>query len=81
MLHKDIDRRSLMLIDASHKGRMILCSNDTLCYIMDTIQLVDDKTNYEASQGYVVFTAKTKFDIEGTVVPNQATSFLMLMHP
>mgnify|MGYP000861595592 CR=1 FL=1 len=76
VLHKDIDRRSLMLIDASHKGRMILCSNDTLCYIMDTIQLVDDKTNYEASQGYVVFTAKTKFDIaEGTVVPNQAHIF------
>ena len=76
VLHKDIDRRSLMLIDASHKGRMILCSNDTLCYIMDTIQLVDDKTNYEASQGYVVFTAKTKFDItEGTVVPNQALIF------
>ena len=47
-----------------------------LCYIMDTIQLVDDKTNYEASQGYVVFTAKTKFDIaEGTVVPNQAHIF------
>lgn len=76
VLHKDIDRRTLMLIDASHKGRMILCSNDTLCYIMDTIQLVDDKTNYEASQGYVVFTAKTKFDItEGTVVPNQAHIF------
>ncbi len=76
VLHKDIDRRSLMLIDASHKGRMILCSNDTLCYIMDTIQLVDDKTSYEASQGYVVFTAKTKFDIaEGTVVPNQAHIF------
>ncbi|MBL0083259.1 MAG: Ig-like domain-containing protein [Saprospiraceae bacterium] len=76
VLHKDIDRRSLMLIDASHKGRMILCSNDTLCYIMDTIQLVDDKTNYEASQGYVVFTTKTKFDIaEGTVVPNQALIF------
>ncbi|MBP9193576.1 MAG: hypothetical protein KBF57_02770 [Saprospiraceae bacterium] len=76
VLHKDIDRRSLMLIDASHKGRLILCSNDTLCYIMDTIQLVDDKTSYEASQGYVVFTAKTKFDIaEGTVVPNQAHIF------
>ncbi|HRG22611.1 MAG TPA: Ig-like domain-containing protein, partial [Saprospiraceae bacterium] len=76
VLHKDIDRRSLMLIDASHKGRMILCSNDTLCYIMDTIQLVDDKTHYDASQGYVVFTAKTKFDItEGTVVPNQAHIF------
>ncbi len=76
VLQKDIDRRSLMLIDASHKGRMILCSNDTLCYIMDTIQLVDDKTSYEGSQGYMVFTAKTKFDIaEGTVVPNQAHIF------
>ncbi|MBP9193577.1 MAG: Ig-like domain-containing protein, partial [Saprospiraceae bacterium] len=76
VLHKDIDRRSLMLIDASHKGRMILCSNDTLCYIMDTIQLIDDKTSYEGSQGYMVFTAKTKFDIaEGTVVPNQAHIF------
>lgn len=76
VLHKDIDRRSLMLIDASHKGRMILCSNDTLCYIMDTIQLVDDKTSYVGSQGYVVFTAKTQFDItEGTIVTNQADIF------
>lgn len=76
VLHKDIDRRSLMLIDASHKGRMILCSNDTLCYIMDTIQLVDDKTSYVGSQGYVVFTAKTQFDItEGTIVTNQAHIF------
>ena len=76
VLHKDIDRSSLMLIDASHKGRMILCSNDTLCYIMDSIQLVDDKTSFEASQGYVVFTAKTQTAIkEGTVVPNQAFIF------
>lgn len=76
VLHKDIDRSSLMLIDASHKGRMILCSNDTLCYIMDTIQLVDDKTSFEASQGYVVFTANTQTAIkEGTVVPNQAFIF------
>lgn len=76
VLHKEIDRSSLMLIDASHKGRMILCSNDTLCYIMDTIQLVDDKTSFEASQGYVVFMAKTQTDIkEGTVVPNQAFIF------
>ena len=44
--------------------------------VTDWRKLVDDKTSYEASQGYVVFTAKTKFDIaEGTVVPNQAHIF------
>ena len=73
VLDDNLNRRSLMILDASHPTRAVLCSNDTLCFIFDNISLTDSTTNFLESQGYVTFTIDNLDQTpENTVIKNTA---------
>ena len=73
VLDPHLDRRSLMILDASHDVRAELCNGDTLCFIFDNILLTDSTTNYKESEGYVTFAIDDLPDTpEGTVITNIA---------
>ena len=73
VLDAAIDRKGLILSDASHPCKMFLCSNDTLCFIFDPIELTDSTSHFDKSHGYVVFKSRLADSImHNTQFINQA---------
>jgi len=73
VLDASINRKSLILSDASHPCKMFLCSNDTLCFVFDPIELTDSTTHFDMSHGYVVFKSRLEDSIvHNTQIYNQA---------
>lgn len=73
VLDAALNRKSLILSDASHPCKMFLCSNDTLCFVFDPIELTDSTSHFDHSHGYVVFRSRLADSIvHNTQIFNQA---------